>query len=1061
MSSQKERRGSTLKSEGSLSFISRSSSFLGIKTNESEKGANVDRHAFFYDADDISLMTRDWNVQETTRARVGEMGGVQGLASAFRTHLQRGLYPDECERATFSTRRSIYGKNEFIKQPAATFLELCWEALHDPMLVVLIVAAIVSLIGALIMHPGEFEHTIDGLAILISVVIVTLVTAANDYKKEKQFREMDTKKDEVFCIVIRGGQEMEIANSEVNVGDLIVLRTGFSVPCDGVYVTGTENLKCEESAMTGEALALRKSFKQQFLLAGTKVVEGEGVMLGTSVGARTQWGSLLSRLQSERDPTPLQEKLDRMATIIGYFGTVVAALLFIILMIAYGINGGDEGWFEAIGQAFGLAVTIVVVAIPEGLPLAVTISLAYSMKKMYLDNNFVRVLAACETMGNATTICSDKTGTLTQNIMTVNKCWVAGEFYENATQFIKAAKANQGAVAEVINTGLAINSKVFAKPAEKNDPPGKLDLVGGNETECALMRWAIDLGCDYEQIRSQITIEKAYPFSSEVKRSSVLVKHEAGYRLYVKGAAERVFAISSSMIQPNGSSRDMTDADRSQGVQTMERMARTGLRCICVSYKDIESVQTDEEGNVVDPPFEDLVCLAIVGIKDPVRPEVPDAVLKCHSAGICVRMVTGDHKETARFIAKECHIITDADSDEAVMEGKEFRLLTPDEMNERVPILRVLARSTPDDKERLVAWLKRQGQVTAVTGDGANDALALKEADVGLAMGITGTDVAKEASDIIIMDDNFSSIVKTVMWGRSVYDNIRKFVQFQVTVNVVALTLTLIGTFPALADENAEVVPPFVAVQLLWVNLIMDTMAALALGTEMPTMELLDRKPYRRSCSLISRTMWRNIFGHSVYQLTVCLVLMFGGRSLFTELDTCYTTALSAGPGGSRDDDFFEDCQSQHNTIVFNAFVWMTLFNEINSRKCNGELNVFERFFDNMLFTYVLVVSAVVQFFFIEFFGAFSRTVSLATGAQSSDSNLPSIPWAWPVCILLGLGSLLWNLAVRLIPVDANDGFVEESDMFRKVIPEGATDFSDQNDDKKPIAVEVQDSATV
>eukprot|EP00455_Lapot_gusevi_P037054 TRINITY_DN4130_c0_g1_i9.p1 TRINITY_DN4130_c0_g1~~TRINITY_DN4130_c0_g1_i9.p1 ORF type:complete len:506 (+),score=209.48 TRINITY_DN4130_c0_g1_i9:176-1519(+) len=435
-------------------------------------------------------------------------------------------------------------------------------------------------------------------------------------------------------------------------------------------------------------------------------------------------------------------------------------------------------------------------------------------------------------------------------------------------------------------------------------------------------------------------------------------------------------------------------------------MTKKGLRCIGIAYQDFGPIQYNAEGKPIDhdESQEAFTLIAIPGIQDPLREGVPEAVRRCQNAGIVVRMVTGDHPETARTIAREAGILSNPN--QLVMIGPDFRALTDAERDELLPRMRVLARSSPQDKAVLVRWLRKKGEIVAVTGDGTNDAPALKAAHVGLAMGTAGTQVAIGAADIVLMDDNFSTIVKSVMWGRSVYDNIRKFLQFQVTVNIVALLITLIGAIregfanaaSSTGDTNLD--PPLKAVQLLWVNLIMDTMGALALGTESPTLSLLDRKPYAKKAALVSKVMWRNIFGHAILQLAILLMILFGGDKIW---DRCK-------------DDLVR------NTMVFNTFVFFQVFNEINSRKVNGEVNVFEQFFSNSTFVAIIVFTAALQAILVELCKSFVQTTNLT--------------WSeWLACVGLGALALPWGFVVRLVPVDLTDGQIKVNPKDFEVAP--------------------------
>ncbi|XP_078276464.1 LOW QUALITY PROTEIN: plasma membrane calcium-transporting ATPase 1-like [Rhinoraja longicauda] len=693
----------------------------------------------------------------------------------------------------------------------------------------------------------------------------------------------------------------------------------------------------------------------------------------------------------------------RWSTMAPTDGRLLMSAITVIILVLYFVidTFGVQGrpwladctpiYIQYFVKFFIIGVTVLVVAVPEGLPLAVTISLAYSVKKMMKDNNLVRHLDACETMGNATAICSDKTGTLTMNRMTVVQSYIGETHYKKTP----APDALLPKVMERLVNGIAVNSAYTTKilPPEKE---GGLPRHVGNKTECALLGFVLALKQDYQAVRNEIPEEKlykVYTFNSARKSMSTVLKNADGsFRMYSKGASEILLRKCTKLVNKGGDVVAFKARERDEMVKkVIEPMACEGLRTICLAYRDfVKEPEWDNENEILN----DLTCLMVVGIEDPVRPEVPDAIVKCQRAGITVRMVTGDNINTARAIASKCGIINPGE-DFLCMEGKEFNRLIRNEKGEveqerldKVwPNLRVLARSSPTDKHTLVkgiidSTIGETRQVVAVTGDGTNDGPALKKADVGFAMGIAGTDVAKEASDIILTDDNFTSIVKAVMWGRNVYDSISKFLQFQLTVNVVAVTVAFTG---ACITQDS----PLKAVQMLWVNLIMDTLASLALATEPPTESLLLRKPYGRNKPLISRTMMKNILGHGVYQLTIIFTLLFAGEKFF-DIDSGRNTPLHSPP-------------TEHYTIVFNTFVMMQLFNEINARKIHGERNVFEAIFRNPIFCSIVVGTFLIQIVIVEL-----------GGKPFSCSGLTLHQWLW--CVFIGVGELLWGQLIASVP---------------------------------------------
>ncbi|XP_060101152.1 plasma membrane calcium-transporting ATPase 1 isoform X3 [Heteronotia binoei] len=1008
-------------------------------------------------------------------------GDVYGICARLKTSPNEGLSgnPADIER-----RAAVFGKNFIPPKKPKTFLQLVWEALQDVTLIILEIAAIISLGLSFYQPPGGNEALcgavsvgeeeeegetgwIEGAAILLSVVCVVLVTAFNDWSKEKQFRGLQSRiEQEQKFTVIRGGQVIQIPIADIVVGDIAQIKYGDLLPADGVLIQGND-LKIDESSLTGESDHVKKTLdRDPMLLSGTHVMEGSGRMVVTAVGINSQTGIIFTLLgvggddeeekkekekkekkskkqdgtienrnkakaqdgaamemqplksedggdgdEKKRNSMPkkeksvLQGKLTKLAVQIGKAGLLMSAVTVIILVLYFVI---DTFWVQKrpwlaectpiyiqyFVKFFIIGVTVLVVAVPEGLPLAVTISLAYSVKKMMKDNNLVRHLDACETMGNATAICSDKTGTLTMNRMTVVQAYINEKHYKK----IPEPEALPERTLSYLVTGISVNSAYTTKilPPEKE---GGLPRHVGNKTECALLGLILDLKRDYQDIRNEIpeeTLYKVYTFNSVRKSMSTVLKNADGsFRIFSKGASEIVLKKCFKILSANGEPKVFRPRDRDDIVKTViEPMASEGLRTICLAFRDFPAGEPEPEWDNENDVVTGLTCIAVVGIEDPVRPEVPDAIRKCQRAGITVRMVTGDNINTARAISLKCGILHPGE-DFLCLEGKEFNRRIRNEKGEieqeRIdkiwPKLRVLARSSPTDKHTLVkgiidSTVSEQRQVVAVTGDGTNDGPALKKADVGFAMGIAGTDVAKEASDIILTDDNFSSIVKAVMWGRNVYDSISKFLQFQLTVNVVAVIVAFTG---ACITQDS----PLKAVQMLWVNLIMDTLASLALATEPPTESLLLRKPYGRNKPLISRTMMKNILGHAFYQLVVVFTLLFAGEKIF-DIDSGRNAPLHAPP-------------SEHYTLVFNTFVMMQLFNEINARKIHGERNVFEGIFNNAIFCTIVLGTFIVQIVIVQF-----------GGKPFSCSELTVEQWLWS--IFLGMGTLLWGQLISTIP---------------------------------------------
>ncbi len=805
------------------------------------------------------------------------LGGIRGLEKGLRTDCTAGLSLDEKQldgtvpfeqavamgrnkdqgeppnrlltRATttgfrkltsdsFADRKRIFKDNRLPEKKAKSFLQLAWMAYNDKVLILLSVAAVVSLALGIYQSVtpqpdgGASVEWVEGVAIIVAIVIVVIVGAVNDYQKERQFVKLNKKKEDRDVKVVRSGKSRVISVHDILVGDVMHLEPGDMIPVDGIFITG-HNLKCDESSATGESDLLRKTSADEvydaigahrnvakmdpFIISGGKVTEGIGTFLVTAVGVNSSHGKIIMSFQDESQTTPLQTKLNVLAEWIAKLGLGAGLVLFIATFIRFlvelhNIQGGAKVKGQRFLQVFIVAVTIVVVAVPEGLPLAVTLALAFATTRMLKEDNLVRLLRACETMGNATTICSDKTGTLTQNKMstvagilgttarfggkrspdtsassspdspTKGKAAVIGSDTPDVS-VVDFVSSLAGDIKLLLKQSIAVNSTAF----EGEDENGQSTFIG-SKTETALLSFAhehLAMGPVNEE-RASANVVQFVPFDSGRKCMAAVVKiNDKRYRMLVKGASEILLGKCSQIVDDptKGISEiNMTHESLDTLEQSITLYASRSLRTIGLLYKDFKEwpprgVPTQEDDRklaVFDKVFKDMIFLGIVGIQDPLRVGVADAVIACQNAGVEVRMVTGDNLLTAKAIAKECNIYTEGG---VIIEGPAFKKMSRRERIAIIPRLQVLARSSPDDKRELVALLKDMGETVAVTGDGTNDAMALKTADVGFSMGIAGTEVAKEASDIILMDDNFASIVKAIMWGRAVNDSVKKFLQ--------------------------------------------------------------------------------------------------------------------------------------------------------------------------------------------------------------------------------------------------------------------------------------------
>ncbi|KAH0173786.1 calcium-translocating P-type ATPase, partial [Aureobasidium melanogenum] len=943
-------------------------------------------------------------------------------------YVSNGGNSTESDSGSFSDRVRIFGDNRLPEKKAKPLWRLAWEAYNDKILLLLTGAAVISLALGLYQtfgtpaKPGEpHVEWVEGVAIVVAIVIVVGVGALNDWQKERQFVKLNKKKDNREVKVIRSGKTMELSVHDVLAGDVLLLEPGDMVPVDGVLIEG-HGIKCDESSATGESDIIKKTASEEvwhameaheplkkmdpFILSGAKVTEGVGKFLVVATGVNSSYGKTMMSLREDSEVTPLQSKLNTLAEYIAKLGGAAALLLFIVLFIKFCAKlPGDHRSPSDKAQNFLniliVAVTIVVVAVPEGLPLAVTLALAFATKRMTKDNNLVRVLRSCETMGNATTVCSDKTGTLTQNVMTV----VAGTFGTTSRFSSKASKDQdaQGVNVDSVDTSefvgtLGDNVKTLMKDsialnstAFEGEENGKTTFIG-SKTETALLAFARDfLGMDaISTERSNAELVQFMPFDSGRKCMGVVQKIGNKYRLYVKGASEIMLRHATMIIRDPSKGIDGVSISN-DNIATLNKLIETyasnSLRTIGFLYRDFEQwppknarrSEDDKTQVIFEDVLKDMTFLGVIGIQDPLRDGVTDAVMDCLTAGVFPRMVTGDNIMTAKAIASECGIFTPGG---VALEGPVFRKMSKQEQLAVIPKLQVLARSSPDDKRVLVKRLKEMGETVAVTGDGTNDAPALKAADVGFSMGIAGTEVAKEASDIILMDDNFASIIKALMWGRAVNDAVQKFLQFQITVNITAVLLAFVSAVAS--DDESSVLT---AVQLLWVNLIMDTFAALALATDPPTRTIIDRKPAPKSAPLITVNMWKMIIGQAIYQLIITYVLYFGQKRGGNGL-------LSYANDEERD---------RLNAMVFNCFVWMQVFNMFNNRRLDNKFNIFEGVQRNVFFIGIALIMIGGQVM-IMFVGGRAFSVERLTGEQ------------WGYSVGLGAISIPIGVIIRLIP---------------------------------------------
>ncbi|EGX91897.1 P-type calcium ATPase [Cordyceps militaris CM01] len=930
--------------------------------------------------------------------------------------LRLGDEPD----TQFLDRRRVYGANRLPRRPQKSFLRLMWIAFNDKLLILLTISACISLaIGIYQSVDAKSKNAniewVDGVTVVIAILVIIFASAATDWQKNYKFEKLNERKSQRDVAVMRCGRIQHVSVYDVMVGDVMHIEAGEVLAADGILIRAA-GLHVDESSVSGEAGLVHKTLANDhdpthttladpFLFSGTTICRGVGQYLVTAVGANSTYGRTLISLREDVEETPLQAKLGRLGKQLILFGAGAGTVFFLILFVRFMINLDDLkgiGPSEKAERFFGiliLAITVVIITVPEGLALNVTIALAFATKRMLKDNNLVRLIRSCEIMGNATTVCSDKTGTLTQNKMTVVAGRIGLDCTFDDTETVDLANSN-GAPATVVVRGetssyatshlsaelrdllkdsIALNSTAF----ETHDS-SKPSYVGSS-TETALLKFSRDhLGLGpLREDRANSPVLTMFPFDSTRKWMAVLIKLPNGrYRLLIKGAAEVVFeycAYTISDAEFRITTDRLSEENRTSIRDSIQEYAGQMLRPVGLAFRDFEASEVFE--NPDDDPAavnlewfaSGLIHLGVFGIRDPLRPEVVDSVKKCQDAGVFVRMITGDNFTTAKAVATECGIYT---SGGIAMDGPTFRRLSPEQLDSVIPRLQVLARSSPEDKLLLVSRLRGMNETVAVTGDGTNDALALKAADVGFAMGIQGTEVAKEAASIILLDDNFASIVKALSWGRTVNDAVKKFCQFQFTINITAGIITVVSE---LVGDSI-----FSVVQLLWINLIMDIFASLGLATDHPSPDFLKRKPEPRNAPIVTITMWKMILGQSIYQLLIVFLVHYIGWDLFN-------------PGTKNEVEKLQ-------TLVFNIYVWMQFFNQHNCRRVDNKLDIwYQGVLRNPWFIGVQCLTLAGQFIII-FKGGEAFDTAPLTGAQ----------WGWSM--LFGILTIPLGALIRQVP---------------------------------------------
>lgn len=825
---------------------------------------------------------------------------------------EKYIRPAGLSETEVEANRAEFGRNVLPQAARKSWYELFLAKFNDPVIRILMVAALLSAVTG---------GVIEGVGILLALLLSTGIAFLNEYRANKEFDILNSFSQTIPAKVIRDSELRTVPRDELVKDDIIRIELGEEVPADAEILFAV-NCHADQSKFTGESEPVEKStdagsgddpYPSNLLLRGSTIAEGYAEARIVAVGASTEIGKTALAASIETNiETPLQKQLDRLSKVIAIVGSSIATALFAVLFIQALLHGTlpttlseyfHTGPIHVILGFFMVAVTLIVVSVPEGLAMSVTLSLAYSMRRMAAENNLVRKLHACETIGAASCICTDKTGTLTMNQMRVRELHVPGI-------------ARDAAPNELLAEAMAVNSS-----AELEHKDGGW-TVAGNPTEGALLLNLEHHNIDYRRIRDTFSLLRQWPFNTDKKFMATLSKNG---RLHLKGAPEIVLSYCR-----------MTPEERETVEQELLATQRTGARTLAFAFADN---RPDSEN--IDDIAHDLKLIGFVAIADPVRCDVPAAVLCCHDARIKIKVVTGDTIETAAEIGRQIGLFDGRPAEDALITGREFAALSEEETAARVDKLAIIARARPEDKLKLVRHLQMRGEVVAVTGDGTNDAPALNHADVGIAMGKAGTAIAREAADIILLDDSFKSIVNAILWGRSLYCNIQKFILFQLTINVAALGIAIIGPF-------IGVEMPLTVIQMLWVNLIMDTMAALALATEAPNPELMQKPPRDSGAFIVTRGMAWNIFLTAIAFITIFIFL----------LRHCTGSEYQL-------------------SVFFTVFVMLQFWNLFNAKCYGSDKSVFSHLCSNRIFLAVAVAILVGQFLIVQFGGKLFRTVPL------------------------------------------------------------------------------------
>ena len=881
------------------------------------------------------------------------LGKIEEIVTNLNSDIEKGLNDSEVIES-----RNLSGENTFTKEKEKNIFKRILEALMEPMTFILIIAAAITIgVNLFKVFNNQYGEFVEAVGILIAIALSTTITVFMEGRSKKAFEVLNKIKENIAVKAIRNGYITLVPQKELVVGDIIQIETGDKIPVDARLIESIE-LQVDEASLTGESLPVNKRAKEiikrentplaerfNMIYGGTYITAGSGKAIVTDVGDNTEFGKIAEELKKQdKTSTPLQEKLTKLGKAISIVGISLATFILIIQLIKLYLNNSIT--FDNVSEAFISSIVLIVAAVPEGLPTIVTASLAINIIKMAKENALVKNLVASETVGGINIICSDKTGTLTENKMIVIKIYEKGKF-------INPQKLED----EAMINNFGINTSAHLEVMDK----GGYKFIG-SPTEGALLVVHDQISKEsYLSARKKADVAYSYPFASETKNMTTILKKENKLIAYTKGSTEKIIHLCNK-IAVNGEIKDLKDylANLEEQVYFFENQ---GMRLIGFAHKELEEAfDFKEERKKIEA---DMIFDGFVVIKDPIRKEVYDSINICRSAGVSIKMLTGDNIITAKAIAGELGII---DENSLVLNAQDVENMKDEELGSKIDRIKVIARSTPLIKLRIVNMLKKKGNVVAVTGDGINDALAIKSADVGIAMGITGTEVSKEASDIVLLDDSFATIVKAIKWGRGIYENFQRFIQFQLTVNlssvIVIVTIILIGF-----------ASPFNAIDILWINLIMDGPPALTLGLEPIRNDLIKNKPTERKASIVTKRMMLNIIVNGLFMSAVLLL--------------------------QKTTNFMRIEENEMGTVIFTLFVFFQLVNAFNSREL-GNTSIFKNIASNKIMLIVFTGTFLLQVLITQFGGTVFNAIPLGL-------------LTWGKTLLIAASILLVSEVVKLI----------------------------------------------